>query len=326
MLVFTNTSFLDRETYPNPAPNAVTMNGSYLDLINCVVQNGQQGIQCSAASVDHLVYGCLISLNGLVHGYGHGAYIQNVNEAGKRYLDSIFIDNFGANFAPHGSDGRVDYLELGGCILANAGSPASEARNNIFWDNTAEIVNPSLHVNHIYQGQASPVQNRLGDPDNPTTGIEVYDNYIANAPGALVIYGSGVSIARLDGNEFYGSVEGWETASYPDNVYETTVPVSGKKISLRPNLYASNRASLVIYNYDSDNMVEADVSSLGWTGQVTARNAQDYFTDIQTLDITNGAITVNMQAANRTVATPIGWTAPATTFPTFGAFVLERVL
>jgi len=58
---------------------------------------------------------------------------------------------------------------------------------------------------------------------------------------------------------------------------------------------------------------------------ILRRNVQDYWNDTQTLDITAGHITVNMQAVNRTVETPVGWTAPATTFPQFGAFVLEKV-
>lgn len=325
MLVFTNTSFTDRETYPNPAPNAVTMNGSYLELINCIVQNGQQGIQCSASAVDHLVYGCLISLNGLVPGYGHGAYVQNANSAGKRYLDCIFIDNFGANFAPHGFDGKVDYITLRESVLANAGSPVSTARNNLYWDNAETIENPILENNYIYQGQASPVQNRLGDPDNATNGVQVSGNYIVNLTGALALYGSTIEIDILSDNEFYGTTLGWDTASYPDNVHSLTTPVSGKKVGVISNEYATRRAHVVIYNYDLSDIVEVDISSLGWTGQVTARNVQDYFTDIQTLDIVDSAITINMQAANRTVEAPTGWTAPASTFPQFGAFVLERV-
>jgi hypothetical protein len=62
----------------------------------------------------------------------------------------------------------------------------------------------------------------------------------------------------------------------------------------------------------------------GASGTVKAYNVQDYFTDIQTLTITAGVITVNMQAANRTVATPVLWTAPAKTFPQFGAFILVK--
>jgi hypothetical protein len=42
------------------------------------------------------------------------------------------------------------------------------------------------------------------------------------------------------------------------------------------------------------------------------------------LTITAGVITVNMQAANRSVATPVGWTAPAKVFPQFGSFVLVK--
>jgi hypothetical protein len=48
--------------------------------------------------------------------------------------------------------------------------------------------------------------------------------------------------------------------------------------------------------------------------------------DVQELTVAgDGTITVDMQAANRSVATPIAWDAPATTFPEFGCFVLQKV-
>jgi alkylation response protein AidB-like acyl-CoA dehydrogenase len=82
---------------------------------------------------------------------------------------------------------------------------------------------------------------------------------------------------------------------------------------------------LTVYNQAQANTVNVDVSSVfGASGTVKAYNAQDYFSDVQTLTITAGVITVNMQAANRTVATPDGWVAPAKTFPDFGAFVLIK--
>ena len=100
----------------------------------------------------------------------------------------------------------------------------------------------------------------------------------------------------------------------------------GNTYFLRANTYDANRANLTIYNQDAVNTVTADVSSIYSNGDtINARNVQDYFVDIQTLTVAGGNITVNMQAANRTVATPVQWTAPASTFPTFGCFVLEKV-
>jgi hypothetical protein len=94
---------------------------------------------------------------------------------------------------------------------------------------------------------------------------------------------------------------------------------------LRGNEHDTNRANLVIYNQAEADTIDVDVSAIfGQSGTVQARNVQDYFVDIQTLTITAGVITVNMQAANRTVATPVQWTAPATTFPLFGCLVLTK--
>jgi hypothetical protein len=44
------------------------------------------------------------------------------------------------------------------------------------------------------------------------------------------------------------------------------------------------------------------------------------------VDRGHGTITVDMRAISHTVSTPYYWTAPATTFPEFGAFVLEKTL
>jgi len=48
---------------------------------------------------------------------------------------------------------------------------------------------------------------------------------------------------------------------------------------------------------------------------------QDYFNDIQVLPIKGGVVGIDM--VHRTVSSPVGWNAPASTFPQFGAFVLE---
>jgi len=82
---------------------------------------------------------------------------------------------------------------------------------------------------------------------------------------------------------------------------------------------------LTIYNEAQADNIQVDVSALTTSGIVNAHNVQDYFNDIQSLEVTDGQIIINMQAVNRTVAKPVGWTAPATTFPSFGCLRLEKI-
>lgn len=129
----------------------------------------------------------------------------------------------------------------------------------------------------------------------------------------------------LADNNLWGNLNEFVQGDYPTNTYGTFANTPDA-VYLFGNVYDINRAQLAIINKQAlaDN-VAVDVSSLFNDGDtITARNVQDYWGDTQSLVVSGGNITVNMQAVNRTVATPQGWTPPASTFPTFGCFVLER--
>ena len=95
---------------------------------------------------------------------------------------------------------------------------------------------------------------------------------------------------------------------------------------MQPNEYDTDRGQLAVYNWDLSDTVSVDVSSIYNVDDVIkAHNAQDYDGDVQSLVVApDGTLTIDMQAANRSVEAPVGWAAPATTFPQFGTFVLER--
>jgi hypothetical protein len=95
---------------------------------------------------------------------------------------------------------------------------------------------------------------------------------------------------------------------------------------LYPNEYAdvSRRKGLVvIWNWSESASVSVDLSSLGIAAGTACRllQAQDPLGDQRAFTMpANGIISVTMSG---TIASVTGWADPATTFPAFGAFVVE---
>jgi hypothetical protein len=241
--------------------------------------------------------GCLMFHNGWLgpdRGHGHGLYIQN-DTPEKIIKDCIIFDNFGYGIHAYTQGGKIDNLVFDGCICFGAGSLSGDNFNNILVGGYAVANNITLRNCMTYGGGAVNIGYDAG-ADN----VILENNYF---PDGI----TKVNVTNLT-----------ETGNYYG-------PAVGNQVFLRGNENDANRANLAIYNEAGANTIDVDVSAIfGQTGTVQARNVQDYFVDIQTLTITAGVITVNMQAVNRTVATPIEWTAPATTFPAFGCFVLTK--
>jgi hypothetical protein len=241
--------------------------------------------------------GCLMYHNGWSapdRGHGHGIYIQN-DTPEKIIKDCIIFDSFGWGIHAYTEGGKIDNIVLDGCVCFGAGSLYGANYNNI-------LVGGLQVANNI------TIRNCM------TYG----------AGGVNIGYNAGANNVTLENNYFPGGITKVNVTNLTEtgNYYGSAI---GNQVFLRPNQYDPSRANLTIYNEAMANTVNVDVSSVfGQTGTVEAHNAQDYFTDIQTLTITAGVITVNMRAANRTVATPVGWTAPATVFPAFGCLILVK--
>ncbi len=281
-----------------PYTKGLTVNATYSQVINCVIHD-MAGVGFQSLSVASELYGCVLFHNGWAgteRGHGHAAYVQNSAAPRKVIKDCIMFDNFGYGIHAYTESGQIDWLTLEGNTCFRNGSLYGTGYADILVGGYVVADNPILTGNMTYNVH----ENNLGYIAGVTNAV-LTDNYF---PQGLTKVNA--QITTETGN-YYGESGLGNTAF------------------VRPNEYDPNRANLTIYNQAEANTVTVDVSALGWTGNVTARNVQDYFSDAQTLEIVDGAIIVNMQAENRTVATPIEWTAPATTFPLFGAFVLERV-
>jgi hypothetical protein len=294
-------------------------------MINNVIHDCRQGIFKDGIIPSVEFYGNLIYYNGWSgpdKQHGHGIYASNANDTALRIINNVIHSQFGYGlhcWAENG-DGSIELLrniQIEGCTLFGNDSGSiiggSEAGSTV---RTSWMKNCCIKENIQIGGITS------GCTEFALTGNVIIGNL------AMLFYGPNPTIT---GNKFFGTVaiKNGDTGQtldaptvFPDNEYLSAIP---DHIDLRANIYDEKKAKLTIFNGSSANTVDVDVSVIfGVSGTVKAHNVQDYFTDIQTLTITAGVITVNMQAINRTVAIPQGWTAPATTFPEFGSFVLEK--
>lgn len=271
--------------------------GTGFRLINCVLHDlFSPGFWASA---DEL-YGCISFNHGWTapdRGHGHGIYVQNARPR-KRIQHNIIFNNFGWGIHCYGSSADLlDNISIESNIAFNAG-----------------ILNNAAYMDIL-----------IGAGDRPTTGAIIRDNYTYGlASQGLQGYSAGLTGAVITDNYCPNGRSGTFAGSQESG---NNWDIVGNTSFAIPNAYDNTRAHIAVYNADALDRVAVDVSTVASAGRsYRLRNAQDYFNDIQTGTVAgDGTITIDMQAANRSVQAPVAWNAPATTFPQFGAFVLELV-
>lgn len=200
----------------------------------------------------------------------------------------------------------MDGLVIDANIIFNSGilsAPFSPRSNILLGGGTGVVAqNCTIKNNYTYHSNSNAYANNLGYQGG-ANNITLKDNYMPDG---------------LDKSSVTNITES-------GNTYRS---IGNKVVVISLEDYQAGRAHVAIYNEANADGVIVDLSlvmGLKAGDSVKVRNAQDYFTDIQilTLDV-NKRIIVNMQAVNRTVAAPVAWSTPETTFPTFGAFVVSR--
>lgn len=123
----------------------------------------------------------------------------------------------------------------------------------------------------------------------------------------------------------------WQDRGWDQNgaYFPNPASLTGAQAFVRPNLYDSSRANVIIYNWSQAPQVAVDVSSLHVSGlglgtPFTLIAAQDYFGDRLT-GTYDGSGSILFPMTGHTVALPVGLPLPAwpDTFPRFGAFIIK---
>lgn len=305
---------------------ALSIAGSHIKVTDCHFTNARQGLSCGTDSVDVEFVGCLWYHNGWknpANAYGHGVYPQNSDLATRKmFRDCFMFDNFGLNIHIYGASGLLNNFTIEGCAAFNAGQLIDQWFGEMLYGGNEPFSNPIIKETMTY-GATSALGYGTG---NTVSNAIVKDNYFATVTGAPFRLTTCVP-AQMAGNAFVGTTDvAWAHDDWSDNVYATPLPNTGLVTFMRKHPTTTGRGMIVVYNWSQSDSVIVDVSAvLGAGAAYKLHNVQDYFNDVVTGNVAgDGSITIDMRAVSHSVASPVGWTAAPTTFPTFGAFVIER--
>jgi len=319
-LIITDNAFTDRSAANSNDGIQVNEGNEYY---YCTVKNHNQGFSAGSGKNNYKIHGCNVLYNGWDSQLGHGLYCQHDNNNGIALFTGIIAHhNLGFGFHLWSASLVHRSMTLQRNISFLNGDIRGATKRDILVGTQQGIENIVLENNRTYSTGESVM---LGwGTGNSWANVQARSNVFAGIT-ALRLNEAVLAETTVTDNALYGGLEPATIADdYPSNTFDTlaNLPDSYYLDALED----PNRANLTIYNPSQANTVVVDVSPLDWnSGTVNAKNSMDELVDIQTLEITNGTITVNMQAINRTVETPVGWTAPATTFPRFGCMRLEKV-
>jgi hypothetical protein len=320
-------------TWPN-IPVGINIAANYqtnnLKFINLVIHDMfGHGFGFWVDDTNSEIYGCVVYNNGSNH-WDHGIYTQNQNGV-KRIVDNIVFQQASHGLHAYTQEGFIDNFHIDGNIAFSNGllMGGTEAERNYLFGGLNLARNLVFTNNAGYfRANLTRGQNlNLGYSSNGggCTNAQINGNYLFGGTADFV----NCQIASMTGNTFYfkdlgGSVS---PASYPSNTWNINNPLQKptvNKVMVRRNQYENGRANIVIYNWQNLNSVSVDVSQIGLQSGDTyqLRNVQNYFGDILTGTYNGQPISIPM--TGRTVATPIGWPQPLSTFPEFGVFVIRK--
>lgn len=280
-------------------------------IINCLVQDCSGGIGLWSTAEGSLLYGNVICYNGwssVDRGHGHGIYTQNFNPAAQMQLvNNVMHNNFSLGVKVFAEGTALKNYLIQGNTSFCTGVPVgifgvgqgAHRRNNIFAGGYLESDGWDFNQNRTYH--------------LPNDGDPQEIGYIGGA----------VNVALTDNYwpENWASLSTVNLISDSGNTFNTV----GNVVFVQPNAYDAKRAAVTIYNEAETDSVVVDVSGVFIAGQVIhCHSVLDYLMDIQNLTVSEAlTLTLDMRASNHSLYVPHLWTASPTTFPSFGAFILE---
>lgn len=292
-------------------------------FINLYIHDTMQGISLWTSAQDVELYGSIIQNNGWSapdRGHGHGLYTQN-KQGIKTIENNIFLPGF-SSYGIHAYGSDVSFLDNfhiknntainvinligGGDVVQN-----NVISSNDFWASHFGV--RVLYLGYHYIG-----------------GAGVSDTILTNNRllGHIAIHPSrdGLQVTQ---NRFIGNFESFESNEWSENEYYEEIwpnPPSNlptkNEIIIKPNKYDTNRAHIVIYNWENKDTVDLDLSEFVDIGTTyTIKNAAN-LDDPKITGIYSGTISIPM--STWTLATPIGQTESLAqnSYPQFGVFLL----
>ncbi|ASB48888.1 hypothetical protein [Alkalitalea saponilacus] len=246
-------------------------------LINCIIHNNQGGVGFWTGAIDSELYGNIIYNNGFFseRGRGHGIYAQNRNGT-KTIANNILFFGYGFGIHAYTENGYLEGFDFLRNVWFRTGASIEGA--SVYGESDGLLIGGHQPVdrtrligNHSWTPVANARSLRLGY--SATLGvdgstqlwnefIELRDNYIV---GNTYTRGQWRS-AIAENNQFFGAEIGPHPSDFPNNSYSNRLP-TGTKVVVQNNQYDSGRFDLIIYNWNDQSQVNADLSNHLQSGQ-----------------------------------------------------------
>lgn len=354
------------ETSGNELPDVTRVSGYYSDIINCLIHDGGLGMGHQQVSDYGIIYGNVIWNNGWADDVLGGAQNLYFQGTGKIIKHNIFGGAFKKSFAGYGVNATIEDCLIDQNVIFSRTSAligaSSETCNNITVHEN-HVVNNLLQIGYTNEinGVAIVNGNRVYSPSEACS-MQWWSNLTMN--GNVFVAGisavsdgflwvednaSEVTWNLLNNNYYYLGQqpnvafkvegEGWYSwaqwnALGRDAVGSTfaIIAPTANEIFVYPNEYPDTDdprvGIVVIWNWAGDNTVAIDLTDLGLEIGTTYRwrQAQDPLVDIGTWVCDGNSHAFAM--TGHTVAKPIGFDEELipTQFPTFGCFIIEKVV
>ena len=262
-----------------------------IKLINLIVHDTAQGIGFWGKVLDSEIYGSLIYNNGWNaddRPHGHGIYTQNDDSSRPKIIrDNIIFNGYSFGIHAYTEGGKLNGFELIGNTWFGTGAASSGTGGHkddclIGGSQPAEAI--VLRDNMGWAQSQGGRNVRLGwSKSAANVDVSLFNNYFW---GALIFNTPWQSIV-MTGNTL-SSVSGVDANAYPNNTYLNAAPTKNK-VFVRRNIYEPDRAHIIVYNWESADTVNVDVSSILTKGAAyEVRNAQNYFSSPVLSGVYNG--------------------------------------
>lgn len=333
---------------------AVTCTAENMKFINMKVHDTGSGLDCWKTAKNSETYGCIIyhignnlNNNGNLEGHGHGMYLQNDTFGTKLIHNNIVFSTYGYGIkiwqttttaALGNFDVQRNIVFNSGAASENMGGVGNNSRTHNFFvvANGANnpVVNSVFKHNYTYAGINTPRPPVNAFGLNYGVKNMILDSNVLTCQTRLGLNNTPIFEASVKGNKIIGGIPavygvplwGFLQTDYPNNSYSADIPTNGLDYYVIPNKYEPNRAHLAVYNWDSADVVQINIASLGFVKGDILRltNVMDMNADTASL-IYNGSGKINVNMKTHSSVKALASTQnPASQFPKFGAFVLQK--
>ena len=275
-------------------------NSSNTKIINFIVHDTRGGLSSFSASTDSELYGNIIYNNGWTapdRGHGHAIYTQNTGGY-KKLTNNIIFFGFGTGIHAYveGYPKLENYdIQDNVWFLTGASDPrASQKKDNCLVGGLQPVTNLLIKNNRGYSDNGRGTRiGYSGGVSNQSAVLR--DNYLAEN---FWVAGDWDTLNVSNTSVFHG-ITGSSQDQITDlggNDFREYDPANGKKIFVSQNAFDPRRARVTIYNFDEDDTVAVDMSSILKDGEAyRIHSVFDLFGDPLKTGIYNGSeITIPM--------------------------------